>query len=583
MNIRVHYNDKLLLVFCLLVLFVYLAPIIVLGEHSSHVPYDNLDSNHIISVLNARNDKEFGIMRDSTPQMMGGLPKVPGPSIGIRSLLYWLFSPYNALLINILLVHFTAFFSMLIFLKHLYPKGYCEYNLIYFLVALSFSLMKFWANAGISIAGLPLFVYGFLVSDKQRLSAAILAIIYSIYSSFVLVGMFALGLIGVYEIIISIKSKRINWSRWFYLLLSFVCYLLVNYQLILSVFGSSSLFVSHRTDYDLMHFCLTPKEFLLKIPKILFYSYGHNSSFPTIIMVSGVIIAIIGRGKKDKQKDIESLLGVILLIAILTAFLDSKVWMSFQVKLPVIKMVQLQRVGWLLPLFHYWLLFLILRYLVSKKLNITAIMIAIIQIFMFFHWNTNLRLLIKSVVLKRDTSYALTYSKFYSEDLLCEIRDFIGIDQSEYRVVSLALEPAVALYSGFYSLEGYSSNYPLEHKRRMRRVIEDELDKNTFLATGFDGWGNKVTIYSDDLDKKIGYPNYWFIPRVEKNNNEKIENLSLNTDMLLEMNCQYLISALEILDPQEKGLEFLQAFENNHSLYRLYLYKLLSKQSTICE
>jgi hypothetical protein len=46
------------------------------------------------------------------------------------------------------------------------------------------------------------------------------------------------------------------------------------------------------------------------------------------------------------------------------------------------------------------------------------------------------------------------------------------------------------------------------------------------------------------------------------------------------MNCRYLLSALEITNCDETGLEFLESFENDQSPYRIYLYKVLSAVAT---
>lgn len=46
------------------------------------------------------------------------------------------------------------------------------------------------------------------------------------------------------------------------------------------------------------------------------------------------------------------------------------------------------------------------------------------------------------------------------------------------------------------------------------------------------------------------------------------------------MNCQYLLSALEITNCNETGLEFLKSFENDQSSYRIYLYKVLPAVAT---
>jgi hypothetical protein len=109
----------------------------------------------------------------------------------------------------------------------------------------------------------------------------------------------------------------------------------------------------------------------------------------------------------------------------------------------------------------------------------------------------------------------------------------------------------------------------------MRAVMAAELAKNQVLADNFDGWGNKVTIYSDDIARKIGYPNAWDIPYITKDYDTSIDSLSIRSDLLYGMNCRYLLSALEITNCNETGLEYLESFGNDQSPYRIYLYKVL--------
>ena len=194
------------------------------------------------------------------------------------------------------------------------------------------------------------------------------------------------------------------------------------------------------------------------------------------------------------------------------------------------------------------------------------------QIIILFSYNSNYRKLAKKHIFNKEVTP--TYCEFYSANLLTNIKNYIGKPQSSYRIVSVGLEPAVALYSGFYTLEGYQSNYPIEHKRKMQEVMANELAKNEYLRNNFNGWGNKVTIYSDDIDRKIGYPSPWNIPIIKKDTKVTIDNLSINTEILKNMNCQYLISALMITNPSQTGLTFLKDFVTTNSLYRIYLYRI---------
>ena len=58
-----------------------------------------------------------------------------------------------------------------------------------------------------------------------------------------------------------------------------------------------------------------------------------------------------------------------------------------------------------------------------------------------------------------------------------EIDDAIGRDKSTYRVAHLGISPAPALMHGFYTVDGYSNNYPLEYKHRFRKLLHRRLRK----------------------------------------------------------------------------------------------------------
>ncbi len=522
-------NRWILLIISLLIIFVYFMHIIIMRENSYHGIHDNLDSNHINSMIRAKNNHQYGIKHNLEPQLLGGLPIIPGPNLSIKSLIYYLFPGYNALLINILLVHLIAFFGMLILLKYIDKDNYNKNVTIFFVIALAFSLVRFWENAGISVAGLPLLCYGILVSDKKKIVSIISAFVYAFYSSFVLTGIFALIILGIVEIINDCRNKKINWYHWAYLVLVFIFYLISSYKLILNVF-SSSLYTSHRQDYNLVHFYFRWKDAIKIIPHMIFSSYGHNSSYPLLIMITSIFLLIYCIAKKIRDKRIEYILLIIIGISIVSGILNTKTWMSFQQHIPFIKMIQLQRFYWLLPFIHYLLFFYVLLKLCSLNLKRFAVIVGLLQIIILFSYNSNYRQLAKKHIFNKEVTP--TYCEFYSANLITNIKNYIGKPQSSYRIVSVGLEPAVALYSGFYTLEGYSSDYPLEHKRKMQAVMAAELAKNEYLRNNFNGWGNKVTIYSDDIDRKIGYPSPWNIPIIKKDTKVTIDNLSINTEIL---------------------------------------------------
>ena len=93
------------------------------------------------------------------------------------------------------------------------------------------------------------------------------------------------------------------------------------------------------------------------------------------------------------------------------------------------------------------------------------------------------------------------------------------LDVSQYRVVSLGIDPAAAYYQGFYCLDGYLNNYSLDYKDKFRKIIQPELDKSEYLADYYDDRGNRCYLYSAEI------PGYYTIEK----NGFYFQNYELNT------------------------------------------------------
>jgi hypothetical protein len=139
-------------------------------------------------------------------------------------------------------------------------------------------------------------------------------------------------------------------------------------------------------------------------------------------------------------------------------------------------------------------------------------------------------------------------------------------------VASLGLQPAAALYSGFYTIDGYLTNYPLEYKHKFNAIIEKELAKNTIARDFFKNWGGVVVILSAEI---IGrYQGRGFlIPAFSKKEKDLIiKDLDINTDVLNELNCKYIFSSFKIENADRTGLKFIKYFERADSPWGINLY-----------
>ncbi len=164
------------------------------------------------------------------------------------------------------------------------------------------------------------------------------------------------------------------------------------------------------------------------------------------------------------------------------------------------------------------------------------------------------------------TPYDNSFNSFFSTELFNEIRDYIGEPQSKYKVASIALYPSVPLFNGFYCIDGYSNNYDVEYKHSFRDIISVELEKNEKICNYFDSWGNRCYLFSSETGRKYYYT---------KNDEIILEDLDLNRDALKKHKCMYIISGIEIKNPEKTGLRFVKDFENNKSPYKIRLYKVM--------
>lgn len=159
----------------------------------------------------------------------------------------------------------------------------------------------------------------------------------------------------------------------------------------------------------------------------------------------------------------------------------------------------------------------------------------------------------------------ISWESFYAEELMVQLEKEIGREMDSYQVAHLGISPAPSLMHGFYTVDGYSNNYPLEYKHAFRQVIVAELDKNRECEVYFDKWGNRCYLFNSQTG------NYWMI---KKNANVQYEGLEFNMEALRNLGCEYLFSGGEILDAQQMGLTSMGYFETEDSYWGIWLYAL---------
>jgi hypothetical protein len=217
--------------------------------------------------------------------------------------------------------------------------------------------------------------------------------------------------------------------------------------------------------------------------------------------------------------------------------------------------MQFERFHWLNPMLWH-VLFAKSLTILSKHLRIGRYLVLFILSAQLFYSFSNHELWInrKSPSVK----------EFYAENQFKKVREVIGKPQSSYRVASLGIHPSISLYNGFYTIDGYSSDYPLAYKHRFRKIISKELEKSKKLKDYFENYAARVYLF---CGSDIGYLNY-------KNNNIVLNNLEFDIQSFKDLNCQYILSSVKI-DPANISYRLHSVVKDEKSAWDIYVYSII--------
>ena len=64
--------------------------------------------------------------------------------------------------------------------------------------------------------------------------------------------------------------------------------------------------------------------------------------------------------------------------------------------------------------------------------------------------------------------------------------------------ISIGLNPMIAVMNNISVIDGYHNIYPLSYKKKFRKVIGEELNKNEMIKNYYDTWGSRVLAFVSD-------------------------------------------------------------------------------------
>ena len=581
----------------------FMIPYFLLGGGSIVTYHDQLDGELFSYLLTAKY-----LLTDIRvyPEIMNGLPAAGAvPPAPLFVLLYAAFKPFTAFMISQWIIYLTAFLGMYLLLMRLTGREFISFS-----IAVIFMLMPFYPVYGLCIPGQPLLFFAVLaLFDKERRSAVsssfprkagyyfsadsifyyLIIFLYGISSSLVLAGFACLLLLGGSALIHTITAlrlkKRGSLSLWFSLIVLLASYISVNSGLIRQVLFPGNTYISHKTEM-----VLSPQNFSDYFKEAFTTGISYAQSFHRVLFILMLFCLLLffinavvkkeslfsGSDKLPLLKALRVLLFIFLTCLFYAFYHGHFITEIRNISGGILKTFNLDRVCWLLPTAWCILAGYLLSFIAGLrehktaarscslclKYGIISATLGIWGITVLLHSPLRPNL---SKLLKGGDYYALDWDRFCAEDIFSQIDSAIGKPKDSYHVISVGIYPAAAAYNGFYCLDGYSNNYPLEYKHTFRRIMEDELEKSDYIRDFFDNWGNRCYITTAEQANYYTFEKKW---------NSVIYDLDLNTDVLKELDCRYVFSAAYLMNAEEKGLTLLREapFETEGSWYHIYVY-----------
>ena len=389
----------------------------------------------------------------------------------------------------------------------------------------------------------------------------------------------------IHTITALLLKKRGSLSLWFSLIVLLASYISVNSGLIRQVLFPGNTYISHKTEM-----VLSPQNFSDYFKEAFTTGISYAQSFHRVLFILMLFCLLLffinavvkkeslfsGSDKLPLLKALRVLLFIFLTCLFYAFYHGHFITEIRNISGGILKTFNLDRVCWLLPTAWCILAGYLLSFIAGLrehktaarscslclKYGIISATLGIWGITVLLHSPLRPNL---SKLLKGGDYYALDWDRFFAEDIFSQIDSAIGKPKDSYHVISIGIYPAAAAYNGFYCLDGYSNNYPLEYKHTFRRIMEDELEKSDYIRDFFDNWGNRCYITTAEQANYYTFEKKW---------NSVIYDLDLNTDVLKELDCRYVFSAAYLMNAEEKGLTLLREapFETEGSWYHIYVY-----------
>lgn len=272
----------------------------------------------------------------------------------------------------------------------------------------------------------------------------------------------------------------------------------------------------------------------------------------------------------SKEKFISIILISQVTISLIAGFWTYEGWEYILSFMPTLKVINISRIFMLQTIIWYLLFAYVLLIIVNKIIFSQLFLILVLVFQLNYAWqskNSSPTIKPEETVLKNYKERRLSFNSYYAPTLYKDIEKFLSVRKETIKIICLGIEPAIPLYNGFYTLGGYSVNYPIQYKHEFRKIIEsylNEFEEHEGPKAFFDDWGSKLYLIE-------GNSATW---KYHKKLKLKFQNFKINTAQIYKMGGRYIFSAYNITNHKDLNLNFLKKFDDHISYWPVYLYSI---------
>lgn len=557
------------LLWALAISSLYLVPYAYFGTDATLLIHDNLDANFVWYRVLVDSGGIFEGNHFAVQQIANGAPRIAFPAeTDFHLLLFVLLGPFGAYAASRVLMSLVGFAGMSLLLRW-HIIRYEQSKWIAHGVAACFASLPFWPGGGLSVAGVPMVLWAVLNIRQGRKDWYnwLVVALFPFFSALLLSGFFLLCVLGILWLWDVLRGYH---RRWFFLSLFVLAlgYVFSSYRLFLSFLFDEG-FVSHRVEFLAEGISFAQS---MKRASSLFVSgqYHAHSLHSHVILpvVVGFAVFLCWTCEPRLRRVFLVTAAFILVTSVLYGIWGSPTWgweggLALKRALNTVLPVNLSRAHFLHPALWMILFAISLAAIQARWRRLGPVVALVIGLQIAYQFSQH------ELWVNR---HGPSVSQFFAEKQFREIGEFIGKARSEYRVASLGIHPSVAQFNGFYTLDGYLANYPLEYKHAFRQVIAGELERDAGLKKGYDGWGSRFYLFSSELKKRGGY----LVNRA--GNRLVVERLAIDQEAFRRMGGRYILSGVRISESANPGIRLKRVFLGGDvSAWDIYLYEVESE------